>query len=294
MLLGALLGACVWDGSGPSEDHPIEGVLRVDLDAPPGGDGLLWATAFQHPQDALDVASPGDEVWIAAGTYVSRESSDTSVLVMKDGVAVYGGFAGTETVRSDRNAASNEVVLDGADACWQVASGASDALIGGFTITGGTGDNGAGKGGGLLAVSVTNMTVTECTFTENSATKGGAGLYASRADGLTVTDCVFTQNTAPEAAAVLLSGCSTVEIARCDFSDSFPGSPGIHMGIYGTGIVVADSTFDCTGPGNIWIYHNASSGTFLRCTFTILPSGYPVALGFNSAIEFVDCRTVEN
>src|SRR5436190_492626 len=47
--------------------------LYVDTSAPPAGDGLSWATAFQDLQAALTLArnTPGlaDEIWVADGTY---------------------------------------------------------------------------------------------------------------------------------------------------------------------------------------------------------------------------------
>ncbi len=48
-------------------------------------DGKSWATAFATIGHALVTASPGNEVWVAQGTY--KED-----LTMKDGVNVYGGF----------------------------------------------------------------------------------------------------------------------------------------------------------------------------------------------------------
>ena len=47
------------DGN-PSDSSAVfvvfSGVWYVDLNAPAGGDGLTWATAFGHPQDAMDAA----------------------------------------------------------------------------------------------------------------------------------------------------------------------------------------------------------------------------------------------
>ncbi|MDX1421056.1 MAG: hypothetical protein R3181_13910, partial [Rubricoccaceae bacterium] len=70
-------------------------VLHVDADAAPGGDGASWATAFDDLQDALAVAAPGDEVWVAEGTYKPTDTGDrTATFALASGVALYGGFDG--------------------------------------------------------------------------------------------------------------------------------------------------------------------------------------------------------
>ena len=50
------------------------GPLYVDDDAPPGGDGTSWETAFTFLQDALAAApryfgENGGVIWVAGGTY---------------------------------------------------------------------------------------------------------------------------------------------------------------------------------------------------------------------------------
>ena len=44
-------------------------VIHVDDDAPAGGDGSSWASAFSDLQDALAAARAGDVVRVAQGTY---------------------------------------------------------------------------------------------------------------------------------------------------------------------------------------------------------------------------------
>ena len=93
--------------------------IYVDSSAAPGGDGSSWSTAYRHLQDALPTSSNGDEIWVARGTYrpdqgtgIPNGKRDTS-FHLKPGVALYGGFDGTETERSDRNPdpATNGTVL---------------------------------------------------------------------------------------------------------------------------------------------------------------------------------------
>lgn len=62
------------------------------LPANPIPDGSTWATAWGTIGAALQEAGDGDEVWVAQGTY-------KEFVTLTNGVALYGGFAGTETDR---------------------------------------------------------------------------------------------------------------------------------------------------------------------------------------------------
>src|SRR5262245_16486223 len=66
---GCLLSLAAFGAGSGGGAASGQGTLYVDDNAPAGGDGLSWATAFQHPQQALDLASsapgPGYVVRIA-------------------------------------------------------------------------------------------------------------------------------------------------------------------------------------------------------------------------------------
>ena len=83
-------------------------VVYVDKDNSSGiEDGASWATAFTTLQPAMDAATPNDSVWIAAGTYdEQRDSSLYGAVYIKSKLHVFGGFDGTETSLSQRDAAS--------------------------------------------------------------------------------------------------------------------------------------------------------------------------------------------
>src|SRR6185503_13781750 len=77
--------------------------------------GVSWAQAFEDLQCALDVAAPGDDIWIAGGTYRPGTHRLGSYPLV-DGVDIFGGFAGTETDPAQRPAfdpASPLTVLSG-------------------------------------------------------------------------------------------------------------------------------------------------------------------------------------
>ena len=80
------------------------------------GSGDSWANAFTDLQAALAVASGGDEIWVATGTYRPTADADRAATFnMKDDVSVYGGFpsGGGVGLFSDRDVATNVTTLSG-------------------------------------------------------------------------------------------------------------------------------------------------------------------------------------
>jgi len=90
-------------------------IIFVDLDANGSNNGNSWANAFEDLQDALAVAGSNDEIWVAAGVYKPTSTSNWDIsFEIPNGVELYGGFNGTEAIRSQRNWGLNSTVLSGA------------------------------------------------------------------------------------------------------------------------------------------------------------------------------------
>src|SRR6266498_3636961 len=152
--------------------HASASILYVKQSATGSNNGISWADAYTDLQSALAVASSGDEIWVAAGTYKPGNIRD-STFSPKNGVAMYGGFDGTETARDQRDPSVHVTILSGdlngddnsniapdeptrADNVFHViSSGYRDTteLLDGFTVTGGNANLNRGehtaRGGGV-------------------------------------------------------------------------------------------------------------------------------------------------
>ncbi len=194
--------------------------IYVSTEGNDGNAGTSWPTAKATLQAGLDAAESGDQVWVAAGTYVE-------CITLKDGVGLYGGFAGWEGDLSDRDWTTNVTTLDGnqAGSVVTVPAGATEATrIDGFTIRNGTGTSAGAytSGGGIYcrsaSATIANNTITGCSANygagitnaygtatisgntiESNVAAGsygyGGGIY-SYSSSPTITDNVITENDA--------------------------------------------------------------------------------------------------
>ncbi|MFT7622569.1 MAG: putative outer membrane repeat protein, partial [Myxococcota bacterium] len=141
----------------------------VDAAALLGGDGTTWDQAFTTLNAATTAANAGDRVWVASATYISADASP--ILVMKQGVDIYGGFIGDETAMAQRPSPLAETALDGTFSTPQIALAAPSARLDGFILRNAVGN---ASGAGLAGNGVTGLTVTDCTFDSNTGFQGGA------------------------------------------------------------------------------------------------------------------------
>lgn len=196
-----------------------------------------WATSTTDLQGAINASGPGDQVWVAVGVYKpSSSTARTASFSMKDGVAIYGGFSGSETSLNQRPAnnpvtgpggASQPsigtptgstlsgdigVVGNNSDNSYHVITNVplltTSAVLDGFVITGGNanGLNNNGYGGGVFnyvpgpGVPFSPL-FRNCLFQDNQAALGGGmmNLALNNGDaGPQLINCAFRDNTATD------------------------------------------------------------------------------------------------
>lgn len=193
-------------------------VVRYAAPAPAGsGDCSSWADACIFPT-ALASAGSGDEVWVQMGIHKPTDTTDRTISFdLPANVAVYGGFAGTETQLDQRDWQANLTVLSGdvdnndlTDPTGVVTDTANivgtnsyhvvaaknltvTARLDGFTITAGQGiDEYPDDGGGGLYTLYSDTAVANVVFMGNFAFAGG-GMYNDHGRS-ELTAVTFTNN----------------------------------------------------------------------------------------------------
>ena len=211
-------------------------IWYVNHESRSAGDGRAWKTAFRSLQDALAAASKDDEIWVARGAYHPDASDQTKSFVLKEDVAVYGGFAGTETARQQRNFRRNVTVLSGdigkgdkTKNTKTIIMGADRAILDGFTVSDAYGTdvprmhlvpadilkNDMVVGGGMRNF-MTSPVVRNTIFRSNYSPKGGAvyNVHKPGADQATFINVDFIDNVAELRGGVRLVGRLVLREAR--------------------------------------------------------------------------------
>jgi predicted outer membrane repeat protein len=223
-------------------------IIYVDDDAPVGGNGQTWETAYNYLQDALADANTSVkpvEIRVAQGIYKPDQGTNQTngdriaTFQLINGVTLKGGYAGSGEPDPDaRNVDLYKTILSGdlngndvkvgtvgelwkeptrTENSFNVVTGSgtnSIAVLDGFDISSGNANvsNPHARGGGMYTVSG-SPAVTNCKFSDNSAAYGGAmyNYYSSPV----LSHCVFTQNSAYYFGGGIYNDESNLTIRNC-------------------------------------------------------------------------------
>jgi len=165
--------------------------------------GASWKDALPTIRAGLDRARPGDSIWVSAGVYGPIE--------LKDGVRIFGGFEGSETVVADAKPEANATVVSGNRKGRAIVGKNCGAgtLVRGLTITGGVIAGTYAEAGGGLLLENSHASFVNCVFTRNASDYMG-GAVANYGGGRPVfINCRFLDNgILPDGATVLGGGAA--------------------------------------------------------------------------------------
>lgn len=280
------------------EPRRLLSTVYVDANAAAGGthDGTSWPTAYLDLQQALTGAASGTEIRVANGTYKPTSGMSRTVsFAMKNGVGLYGGYAGNGAADPNaRDISAYPTILSGdigaagtkSDNSYHVVTADAvnaTSILDGFTIAAGYA-NGSGalrKGAGIYNTGA-SPTVANCIFIANTAISAsndraqGGGMYNSYSSP-TLSNCVFRDNVLGRLTGGLASEgggmfntYSSPSLTHCTFTDNsadWGGAIHSYINCYPT---FTDCTFSSNAAVTGGVMYNSPycSTTLTRCTFS--------------------------
>jgi len=275
-------------------------VIYVDGSATGANDGTSWVNAYVYLQDALAGAmgatKPG-VIFVAQGVYQPDRSSvdptgtgdRRATFQLINGVTIQGGYAGLDGVDpNERDISLYETILSGdldgndvdvndlsllsdapsrGDNSYHVVTASEvdpNAILDGFTVTGGNPAGDDISGGGMLVQSA-SPTVTTCTFRGNYGRWPGGGGLCAQHQSMVLMNCTFVRNAAPYGGGAYFSHTgpyspdhSQALITNCDFVENWStyGGAGFNAGTGGSPAITG-----CTFRGNVACWGGGGVGS---------------------------------
>ena len=261
---------------------PASRIRYVKPTATGTGDGSSWGNASGNIQNMIDELAnnangQAGEVWVAAGTYTPQSqlisgTGYSASFRMRDGISVYGGFAGTEASKIEREKAStmpwdfkNETILEAAyyngdltwtNNKWTLTSDSRHVVwfapmsgqsaftqvttLDGVTIRGGYAQGGTGmddfmtdRGAGVY-MDGANAYLSNCIVKENYATGNGGGVYLK--NGRVQTSLIYNNNADADGGAVYVENRGLVHRSMLANNSALNGAGVyLHNGAEATG-----------------------------------------------------------
>lgn len=268
------------------------------------GDGSSWAAATNDLQAAIEASSAGDEVWVAKGTYkpdslIKSTKPTSKAFFLKDGVSLFGGFAGNETSKDARALKTtgkpfdfeNETILSADDDVpdtWKRAIGDGTTYRNAWAVENDVIPGTAGNSCHVLfqlnaivnATEINGFTLTGGNACEWKAKAAGGAVYAL--GNVAIKACRVIENSGYFKAqsindsntyggAIYLAGSGDATISHCYFSSNYSHSSygqGLGGAIYAKNVKIDNCEFfDCVGMDAGGAVFN-ENGTIDNCIFS--------------------------
>ncbi len=264
------------------------------------GDGSSWANASSDLQAMIDASQVGDEVWVAQGIYkptqlIHKKKKTSRSFLLKEGVALYGSFEGTESKKDERRRKDKQkawdfsypTILDGDDDTpdvwkreidpattyryqWTVMGNQKNAshllyggktpfnertIVDGFVVRNGNANVWKVYAGGAGLMAAGNIQVKNCIFRHN---------YATTSIETTRNDIIYNGG-----AVCILSGSQKALVEDCSFEDNMCLLPTLSAkggGIYIDNGTVRNCSFKNCVAGDLGGAIYALGGKVESCT----------------------------
>lgn len=265
------------------------------------GDGSSWEKAMGSLDDALAKATSGDEIWIAAGTYkptqlIKSSKKNSRHFPLKDGVSLYGGFAGTEKSKEERMKVEdgeaydyvNTTILSADDDVpdeWVREANPENPYMYGWKVDNNIIPGTANNANHILykkeeltaPITIDGLTLKGANAMVYNVQCSGGAIYA--VGDVTITNCRFIENSCyftaegnkyADGAAVYLTGKGNAKISDCYFERTYAHSPNTQArggAVYAENAEISNCFFlDCVALDAGGAIYNVK-GTVADCNF---------------------------
>lgn len=179
-------------------------IYKVSPYGDDANDGLTWESAFATVQKAVESTNGEDcEIWIAKGTYDFKNSEIYQIVRPKSNTKIYGGFSGTESSISDRNAGTPTTFDAGGTGIFFCFEDIENVLIDGINFQNGHprySGNSESLNGGAFWVINSGVKVQNCSFDKNEGRlsviyNSNGNMYTSSDKMFELVNCTFNKGT---------------------------------------------------------------------------------------------------
>lgn len=234
----------------------VNGTYYVDATmADNTGAGTSWATAKKDLSAALALATADDRLFVKSGTYTLTETA-----VIPTALAVYGGFAGTESDPTERSKSASAYAWEFNNETTFSSNGFTTGYVvdvagelDGVTVSGGV------RGG--VRINASNAIVRNCQVMNNSFAandiRSAGGIYATSVNSWLIEGCYVFNNRAENATGYsggvaggigmdchtnAGSNYGTIRNCRVENNRATSGPGGISLGRSGSANMVVENT----------------------------------------------------